>query len=342
MSGLSERKEKILRAVVIEYFVTTEPISSDLIASNYELGVRSATVRNELAEITDLGLLEQPHTSAGRIPSTGGYRYFVDHLLTELPLGVDAKKRLKDASTDQDTLREIVTETTRALSRLTRQLAAASTLRDAHVLLRSIVVTALGPEKALLILVLQNGLVENRVLECPAGLTIEHVGQINEQFARTLVGLKLGELKKVKAMATGHPVFDRLQKTVFANLRVMAKEMTRGHYVSDGEEYILTQPEFQRNPAALQSMIESIESQETLRNAVNLPIDSIPGITIGREHLDARMHPLAVIRQTFFVGDDEAGTLAIIGPVRMDYEQNVALLDFTAMAVSQTLTKLMS
>src|SRR5262249_7501717 len=126
MEGLGPRKEQILRAVIVEYVTAAEPVPSELIATKYELGVRNANVRTELAEIPDLGLLDQPHPSAGRVPSDRGYRYYVDRLVVHQPPDKSSEQRIHDAADSEDTLRELLTESTKALSRLTHLLSAAA------------------------------------------------------------------------------------------------------------------------------------------------------------------------------------------------------------------------
>jgi len=342
MSGLSDRKEQILRAVVIEYVTGSEPVPSDLIATKYELGVRSATVRNEMAEITDMGLLEQPHTSAGRVPSDVGYRYYVDRLVVQRAVSMDEGSRIRGAATDEEPLRDLVQETAKALSRLTHLLSAALTVRNAEVLVRSAVLTAIGPDKALVVLVLQNGHVENRLIDLPPGVTLDQLGMVNEALIALASGVTLKQLDRSKAPANGNPGVDRLLRICHTALKAMAKDLTRGHLVTEGEEYIFAQPEFMRNPDALANLVRSMEDEEGLISALGAPLAGPGEVTIGREHLSESMRPLSMVRQTFYVGETEAGTLAIIGPTRMDYDRNIALLDFTAQAVSQTLTRLMS
>ncbi len=335
MSELSPRQRQILRAVVVEYVQAAEPVASELIASRYELGVRSATVRSELAGITDLGLLEQPHTSAGRIPSDRGYRYYVDRLLVPQTPDSNAQHRLEEATTEEDTFKEILRQTTKALSRLTHLLSVAATVRDAAVTVRSAVVTAIGPEKALFVFILQNGHVENRLMDCPPGVTLEHIGRVNEAIRDAVEGKPLGSVIKTKTPPSDEPVFGKLLRSVFAVLRATARELGRGRLITEGEEYIVAQPEFQRDAAALQALLKSLEDEETLYEA-----STGEGVTIGRENPQESMQSLAVLRRAFFVGDDEAGTLAVIGPTRMPYDRTMALLDFTAQAVSETLTRL--
>src|SRR5690349_8648351 len=173
MSELAPRQQVILRAIVLEYVSGAEPIASELLTSKYDLGVKSATVRNEMAELSEQGYLEQPHTSAGRVPSDQGYRYFVDNLIRPRDPEADAKGRVKGATEEGEVLRSLLSETTKALSRATHLLSAATTIRDGAVTVRSALVSAMGPQTALLVLPLSNGDVQNRMLECPPGLTLE-------------------------------------------------------------------------------------------------------------------------------------------------------------------------
>lgn len=340
MSDLSPRKEQILRAVIIEYIATADPVASDVITGKYELGVKSATVRNELAEITDLGLLEQPHTSAGRIPSDRGYRYYVNHLLTARPLASQTKGQIRSTADDEDTLRDLLAETTKLLSRMTHQFTAAATVKDSGVALRHAVITALGPDRAMLVLVLGNGHVENRIINLPAACTLEQVGEANEIIARTLADKSLGQLAKVKFVGGSNPRVDLLLNEATTLLRAISKDLTKGHLITEGEEYILAQPEFRRDLSVLDNLVRSLEDEDTLRSAVVGDRGAVDGITIGRENSSEQMHPLTLARRVFYVGENEAGTIAIIGPTRMDYDRGVSLLDYTAKAVSQTLTRL--
>jgi len=188
----------------------------------------------------------------------------------------------------------------------------------------------------IIILVLDNGHVENRTVECPVGLTLTHIGQVNEALGKSLENTTVGQLSKAKTPTADDPVLSKILKGVFASLRSTARDITRGQLITEGEEYILSQPEFQRNAGGLGALLASIEDDEAMHAAV-----IGEGVTIGRENPLEKMHGLSILRKTFFVGSDEAGTIAIVGPTRLEYDRSLSLLDFTAHAVSQTLTKLM-
>ncbi|MBS1721613.1 MAG: heat-inducible transcription repressor HrcA [Armatimonadetes bacterium] len=335
MADLSPRKEQILRAVIVEYVLAAEPVPSETIVQGYDLGVRSATVRNELAEITDLGLLEQPHTSAGRVPSDQGYRYFVDKLVVLRPPAPVEKRAVEDSASEEDTLSQLLQETTKTLSRLTHLLSAATLLRNIEVKVRSALVTAVGPGKALLVLILENGHVENRFLDCPVGLTMAQLAEANGALGKLTDGQTIGKLAKLKVPATNESLVGKVLRSAVQAVRAAAKDMTRGRLITEGEEYILAQPEFQRSREDMRALLASIEDEETLQAAL-----IGEGVTIGKENRLESLQGLTIIRKAIFAGESEAGTLAIVGPKRLQYEKALSLLDFTAEAVSDALTKL--
>src|SRR6185312_6059439 len=126
MSQLDARKQTILQAIIIEYVTGAEPVGSEALVQKYELGVKSATVRNEMAEMSDLGYLEQHHTSAGRIPSDLGYRYYVDHLILLRDVDEQSKSKVKNGAEEGDALQSMLRDTVRALSRVTHLLGVAT------------------------------------------------------------------------------------------------------------------------------------------------------------------------------------------------------------------------
>jgi heat-inducible transcriptional repressor len=339
MSELDPRKQTILRAIIIEYVTAAEPIGSEALVQKYKLGVKSATVRNEMAEMADLGYLEQPHTSAGRIPSDLGYRYYVDHLILTRDLDEMAKNRVKGATDDGDALHILLRDTVRALSRVTHLLGVATTVRDSHVSVRTAVVSALGPSQALVVLVLSNGQVENRMVEVPAGLTLEDVGRANELLTSALVGKDLRTLTRSKTpTGVGSPAIDKLIASLWANIRSIARDLTRGVLITEGEEYMYAQPEFQRDLIALQLLLEELTESEVLFDAVS-PSEQARPVTIGRENRHATMQQLSVVRKSFYIGNQEAGVIALVGPTRMNYDRGIPLVNYTAKALGDSLTK---
>lgn len=339
MDTLEPRKQIILRAVIMEYVAGAEPVASELLTVKYDLGVRSATVRNELSEMSDMGLLEQPHTSAGRIPSDRGYRYFIDHLMVSGEPNVQARKRVASGIEEGEALNLLLSQTIRALSRVTRALSVATTVKGANLAARSVVVSAFGPQQALLVLGLSNGDVHSKILECPRGLTLTDVGAVNDVLLREYVGKPLRAIQRIKPPDQLPHSGAELLKLCGSTLKSMARDLTRGNVITHGEEYLFGQPEFAHEAGQLSEILDHLKDSDGLYDAVSRTPEAIGNVTIGKENTRSELHRLSVIRNRFFVGPDEAGTIAIISPTRTNYESAIPLVDFAARAISDALTK---
>jgi heat-inducible transcriptional repressor len=335
---LDSRKQTILQAIVIEYVTGAEPIGSELIAQKYGLGVKSATVRNEMADLSDMGYLEQPHTSAGRIPSDLGYRYYVDRLIVTHDPDEQVRGHVKSATSEGDALHGMLRDTLRALSRATQLLGVATTVRDAELAIKTAVVSALGPTQALVVLVLGNGHVENRMIECPAGLTLQDIGRVNELLQVSIVAKQLRTLIRAKPPTAGNPAVDQLLSTIWSHFRSIARDLTRGTVITEGEEFMFGQPEFQRDAGTLAELLKELTETDLLYEAI-APTEMSDNVTIGRENRMDKMRQLSVVRHRYFVGDSEAGVIALVGPTRMRYDRSIPLISFTARALSDSLTR---
>ena len=336
MHDLDPRKQRLLRAIVIEYVTGAEPVASDMLVQKYDLGVKSATVRNELAEMSELGYLEQPHTSAGRIPSDTGYRFYVDKLILEKAIDGSQQRALKDASEETEGLQDLLRDTIKVLSRATNQLGVATTTKDSNIKVRTALVSALGPSQALLVVALNNGHIENRLIECPKNLTLEDLGATNEALTIQVVGKDLKSLARSKPSVTENPVRDKLLSIVWGQLRTIAKQLTRGKLITEGEEFLFSKPEFQRDAGALSELFRQLDETDVLYDAVSPNADVV---TIGRENRSEQLHRFSVVRKGYYIGGNEVGVVAIVGPTRMDYDGSIPLVNFTADALSRSLTR---
>lgn len=335
---LDLRKQSILQAVILEYVFSAEPVGSELLVQKYHLGVKSATVRHELAEMSELGFLEQPHTSAGRIPSDLGYRYYVDRLVVPSSLEESWRSRLQSTASAGDALQNVLRDTAMALSRLTNLLTVASTYRDRDVTVKSALISAFGPQNVMLVLVLSNGAVVNQMVESPSELTIAELGHANEEVSAAIVGKPLRMLIKAKAPTTGRPSVDRFMGTVWNSIRAQSRDLTRGFLMTQGEQYLFAQPEFQKDPALMTDLLNAFTNSDILYDAMNSTSEA-QMVTIGRENKIEKLQSLSLVRASFFVGANEAGVIALVGPTRMRYETSIALVTYTARALTDALTR---
>lgn len=339
MADLDPRKQTILRAVVFEYVTAAEPVGSEFLAQKYPLGVKSATIRNELADLSDLGYLEQPHTSAGRVPSDQGYRYFVDRLMSPRGLDRDQKDAVGSAAEEGEALQDLLRDMTRALSRLTHQLSAATIVRDAALTVRNVVVSALGPSQAVLVVIFSNGHVENRMIECPKGLGLAELGEVNESLSNSVSGKGLRWFLRNRPPSLNNKNATALIGLIWASIRSIARELSRETLTTEGAEFLFGQPEFQRDAAALGRLVDLMQQSEVIADALNAPADEDTAVTIGAENRKEQLRGLSIVRRAFYVGDREAGVIAIIGPTRMAYESSVPMVGYAARALSDALTR---
>lgn len=336
---LEPRKQVILRAVVVEYVAAAEPVSSDLITQRYALGVKSATIRNELASMLELGFLEQPHTSSGRIPTDKGYRYFVDNMIESESPSPEDRQLLKKLANEGDTLQDLLRETAKMLSRRTQLLSLGLSFQNSSVTVRTVLVSALGPQQAMMVMVLNNGHVENRMVECPPLLTLDDIGMVNEQLKSVLEGFRVSNLAKVKLPDSENPALNKLYLTLQAVIRSIGRDLNAAKVVVEGEQFMFGQPEFQNRADEVHDILEAIHDPELVFDAVVGAGDDIQTVSIGRENRDGRLQKVSIVRKSFTIGTREAGVIALIGPTRMKYPSSLAMVDHGAMALSHALTK---
>ncbi len=333
---LSERKAEILRALVRHYIRTGEPVGSEALASAFDLGVSSATIRNELAALEELGFLSQPHTSAGRAPTDLAYRYYVD-LLPARPRLRDSERRavvhfFDEALADVD---EILRGTTLLLSRLTRyaSLALAPSLKDA-VVARSELVN-LGTATMLLV-VFETGRVEKRLLELAEGPTDDLV----ESASRTISE----ELRGKAVAAAARAVADRAktsaapEREIFSPiaeaLRSIQEAAEAEHLLLGGVTNIAAEEAFQRRET-LRQIYDALERESSvlrlLREAAAAPPVSV---TIGRENPTPEMWEATVVAAPYAAGGGAKGTIGVVGPTRMDYVAAISAVRVVAERLS--------
>ena len=225
----------------------------------------------------------------------------------------------------------------RVLSRASSQLSVATTQRDLNTTVKTAIISALGPTQALLVLALSNGHIENRMIECPKNLTLQDIGAANEALTKSILGKDLKSLTRAKSPAhPSNPAVEKLLATIWAQLRTIAKQLTRGKLITEGEEFLFTKPEFQRDAMALSDLFRQLDESDVLYDTI---VPKTDVVTIGKENKAEQFHRFSVIRKGYFIGEHEIGTIALVGPTRMDYDSDIPLVNFTADALSRSLTK---
>ncbi len=338
---LGKRKAYILATVVYEYIATAEPVGSQALTQKYNLGISSATVRNEMAELEASGYLIQPHTSAGRIPSDAGYRTYVDRLMQPEELTDDDRRRIRDELGDAAReLDEIIDHTTRLLGRLSNNLAFVTKPQQEAQLFKHLQLIWLSPHTGVAIVVTSLGVAAQSLFELGAEVPADDLTRFSNALNARFANRPLREFAEseiaLAAQETG--VSEDLRSAVVA-AAASARSSEQPTVAAAGAQNLLDQPEFQ-DLRKLRSILRIVEEQKTLyeivANAMNAEAASVK---IGRELGSEELADFSVVTVPYRFGSQALGMLSILGPRRMPYARLLALASGTAATLSQRLSE---
>ncbi len=318
---LDERKTAILRAVVREYIETAQPVGSTHIADAPGVRVSSATVRNEMAVLEQEGFLTQPHTSAGRIPTDKGYRFFVDHLTEPGSLDGARREQVGDFfNRTHGALERMLQDTSRLLSELTDYAAVVVGPASQAAVVRSVQLTALSARVVMVVVVLSNGSVEHETIESDEDVAELTVTTVAGHLQRQLIGRPLAELASVPTLGTPH--CDSLLATVGAAF---------GPTVGDGGPvYVGGAATMARAFDAVEvvrRVLNALEQQFVVVSLVRDVLDRGLSVAIGVEHGVEPFAACSVVVAPVRVGGEDLGTIGVLGPTRMNYPQALAAVE---------------
>ena len=339
-SGLGKRKAYILATVVYEYIATAEPVGSQSLTLKYNLGISSATVRNEMAELEAGGYLVQPHTSSGRIPSDSGYRTYVDELMQPEALTEDERRRIRDELGDATReLDEIIDHTTRVLGRLSNNLAFVTMPQQEAQLFKHIQLIWLSPHTGVAIVVTSLGVAAQSLFELGAEVQPDDLTRFSNALNARLANRLLREVtdSEIAHAAQEAGVSDDLRAAV-ATAALSARSGEQPTIAAAGAQNLLDQPEFQ-DLRKLRSILRIVEEQKTLYEIVAdaMNADSV-SVKIGHELGSEELADLSVVTVPYRFGAHALGVLSILGPRRMPYARLLALASGTAETLSQRLS----
>ncbi len=336
---LTPRKERILSSVVTGYVKSGEPVGSKAVAE--EVGVSSATVRNEMAELIELGLLEQPHTSAGRVPSQRGYREYVDRLMEVPPLKEESARAvdavLFSGSYDPEGLLERVC---RLLAGATRCAAVVSTPSGDSAQVRAVQFVQTSRRTAMLILMSSTGTMKSRVFHCDFDLTNEILRVFFRVFNGKLAGRNVADITPAFLQGVGVSL-GQMYVLMGAPMRALldaARDTVGTHLLMGGQMNLLFYPELEQTD--VRQILDVLEEREHLAELLRQRPGQVE-ILIGRELGRPELANTSLAVSRYLVEGQDAGALAVLGPVRMDYPQVAAVLQYVSGQVGKTLTTLL-
>lgn len=320
---LDERKEAVLRAVVEEYIVTAEPVGSQKVAKTRRLGVSSATVRNDMANLEREGYLAQPHTSAGRIPTDKGYRYFVDRLARVEALGPPHADTVSHFfASARAALDEILHETSQMLARITDHASLVVGPRAASTTVMSTQLVPLHPDTLLALAVLSNGVVEKEVVKLDADVAEATLQKASAAVAGAALGEALGEI--AEPGPTDDPAADALAARAARSLRDLAAEASSEPVFVGGASNIAAEAGDFSALDAVSRLLELLEQQFLVVSLAHSLIDQGVTVRIGSENEQVELRECSIILAPVTVGEGVAGTVGVLGPTRMDYTRGMA------------------
>jgi heat-inducible transcriptional repressor len=338
---LGKRKAYILATVVYEYIATAEPVGSQALTQKYNLGISSATVRNEMAELEASGYLVQPHTSAGRIPSDAGYRTYVDHLMQPEELTGDDRRRIHDELGDAAReLDEIIDHTTRLLGRLSNNLAFVTKPQQEAQLFKHVQLIWLSPHTGVAIVVTSLGVAAQSLFELGAEVRPDDLTRFSNALNTRLANRPLRDVvdSEIAQAALEAGVSEDLRSAVVA-AAASARSSEQPTIAAAGAQNLLDQPEFQ-DLRKLRSILRIVEEQKTLYQIVADAMNAeTASVKIGRELGSEELADLSVVTVPYHFGSHALGMLSILGPRRMPYARLLALASGTAATLSQRLSE---
>ena len=338
---LDERKQRILQAVIQDYISSAEPVGSRTLARKYDLGVSPATIRNEMADLEMLGYLEHIHTSSGRVPSSKGYRLYVDLLLPVQPM-TDAEKVMIDkwykAKVQQ--LDQVFQETAKIISKLTRNVSLVLAPQISKAAFRCMQFLPLDDHRVIAVLMTDAGFVENRIMEMPAGSSFEDFQRmakvINGCLAgHTLGAIQNGSLKKIEAEIGDNGLYESAMTLIDKALNSQRKERL---YLG-GTTEMMEQPEF-HNVDKVKELLIMLEKDQLMKDILKAHLGDGLTVTIGQENEYSGIKDCSIITATYHLDGELLGSMAVLGPTRMEYGRTMSLLNYMNSNLTEVIKRL--
>ena len=320
---MDARKQRVLQAIVALYGLEGEPVGSSVLANYFDMAVSSATLRNEMAALTKLGLLEQPHTSAGRVPSAKGYRYYLDHLLTDdQPLDRVTRARVDAvfASLDHEP-EKLAQGAAKALAAISGCTAAVSTPCAEDLCIAHYEVVQVGRSAAAVLAVTTAGYVRTRVARVRTGLSRENAAALAALLNRNLTFVAPVDLSPRLLAELCSQISPELVPVISAAAAIL-QDSTQPHVYLGGEQYLLDWPQLDGKVGSILSLLNDEEQAAAL---IAPPAEQSESILLG-EDLEPQIPGLCIVSDRYLVGGGLWGSVALIGPTRMPFQKLMPLL----------------
>ena len=339
---LSDRKKKILRAVIECYVQNAEPVGSKAVAQWAGLDVSPATIRNDMADLEEQGYLEQPHTSAGRIPSAKGYRLYVNELMEDYKLSIQETERINEALRGKmSALDKVIDEAGRVVAKLTQYPAFALTAPPERLTIRRFDLLLVEETAFIAVVMTDNSAVKNKLIHIPDGLSDPQLQMLSAVLNSSFVGLSREEMEQTldrMETRTAPGAFELISLVVEFAMEVLA-DQGQQKFRTAGLTHLLEHPEYRSLDKAKPLMAYLSDESEERRLPATLDTGKNMNILIGPENVNDALKDTSVVMASYDIGDNMRGVIGVVGPTRMDYAKVTARLSYFADSLTRMFGK---
>lgn len=338
---LTERKKKVLRSVVDLYIRTAEPVGSKAITELPDMNYSSATIRNEMADLTTMGYLEQPHTSAGRVPSAAGYRMYVDELMMDYRLSVDETKSINNAIEEKmNQVDKLVERVAKLVSQATNLPAISAAARQGNATVLQYNLLRSGTGSIILVLTLPGDQVVNKLIKLPVAIADSDLSLLSALLNTAMTEITAEEFtaeKMDKVMRSAGAAASLVPVIVDFTVETLKKQSSTNMAIA-GQARLLGLPEY-RDVDKAQRVLSSID-EDALSNLPAV-MEGANGtkVIVGPENIADELKDTSVVMTKFDIGDGMQGMIGVVGPTRMDYAKVTARLSYFAESLSKMFSK---
>lgn len=339
---LDQRKLQILRAIIDEYIMSASPVGSKALSMNSDFHLSAATIRNEMADLEDLGYLAQPHTSAGRVPSDKAYRLYVDKMLSHAMLSDTEIKLIRGYFDSRiDGIQSVMKETARALSEITHYTAMVLMPEMATNRLRHIQLVPLAEGRALMVVITDAGVAKDSVIRIPSNMTVSELEQISRTMTQRYYNCRMTAVAERIKNELGRELENRRDFLNEVTESIERSTASGSHSVElFGTTNMLHYPEYSDVNKA-KSLLSAVEGKDALYNMLKKASVMEFTVTIGRENELDELQDCSVVTATYKIGDVPVGSFGIIGPTRMDYGRVLSVLECMRLSLGEILSNLL-
>ncbi len=332
---LNDRKKQILQAVIEEYINTAEPVSSGTLVEKYGLDFSSATIRNEMADLEKEGYLEKPHTSAGRIPSVKGYRFYVDELLNDENISLDEIQYIKtQLETKVNEMEDLTKITTNTISDITHYATVAIGPNSNNNLIKDIKFILLGERMLMAVILTENGAIKETIIKYDEDINQNQVDGLNYTFNNKLRGKPLEKIDKPMEEYILSTMSDQVNviKPIIGQLNKAIEESDKIYL--KGANNVFDFPEFEKIDTA-RNFLSILDTKEQMLEVLNSGFAKDINVYIGEENEKEELKDLSIVTFKHTVAGKDLGTIGIIGPKRMNYSKVISIMKYISKKLNE-------